>query len=507
MTGRAKTRRSKPEAGQTGSQLSSVLKPGTKGTGHSLDKDTRNVMEKRFNYDFSAVRVHDDSQAADSARDVNAHAYTVGSDIVFGANQYQPHAGEGQRLVAHELAHVVQQGRGTQAPAPIAGSNLERDADRAASDFSRGTSSIQVSGSSGPGLARVVAPRALQSGINPSSMSPDEISREISLIERWLKDNPNGPEATRLSTTLGKLKEELASRPPAATNAGSRGTTQAAGELRSAQLRFPLPRANTSPSAAQTAPPAPTTLNTPPPVTHSPSLESMLPPASIPAGTSALDRDLMGLGQPGGGKGAGSTSSQAQPVPAKQEKKPTKEAGGGLGTQAGTGTQTGLNAPHKAFQYVQVTVEWSNKYVVSLDEKSLPPFLSNYVRSISFIGEPGLALQYHVLGSEQGNIDAQFLLKLAQISMRAVDISLVGGGQFTDLGKKWDASRLTPLTGIEVETKIAQKGPVKLSWVLDGLAAFPQAEPPAGGLKAGQPAPGREFDAQFSGELRLGVEW
>jgi len=466
-------------------------------------------MEKRFNYDFSTVRVHDNSQAADSARDVNARAYTVGSDIVFGADQYQPHASDGQRLVAHELAHVIQQRRGTQVPAPIADSSIEKDADHAASDFVCGTSPVHVKGSSAPGLARVVAPRSLERGVDPSSMSPDEIRREISLIEHWLKDNPRSAEATRLAATLDSLKRELERRPLAATNVGSRGATQAAGEFRSAQLRFPLPRTNGSPSGAQTTTsPGPTTLNTPPPpLAPSPSLESLLPPARSSAGPSALDRDLMGLGQTPERKDAGKTAAQTQPPPSKQDKTPNQEAQGGLGTQAGAGEQTGLKAPHKAFGYVQVTVEWSNKYVVSLDEKSLPPFLSSYIRSINLIGEPGLALQYHALGSQPGTLDAQFLLKLAQVSMRAVDVSLVGGGQFTDLGKKWEASRLTPLTGIEVETKLAQKGPVKLSWVLDGLAAFPQAEPPAGGLKPGQPAPGREVDAQFSGELRLGIEW
>lgn len=60
-------------------------------------------------YDFSGVRVHTDTQAAESARSVNALAYTVGSDVVFGAGQYVPQTSVGRRLMAHELAHVVQQ--------------------------------------------------------------------------------------------------------------------------------------------------------------------------------------------------------------------------------------------------------------------------------------------------------------------------------------------------------------------------------------------------------------
>jgi hypothetical protein len=67
-------------------------------------------MEARFGHDFSQVRVHTDEPAADSARAVNALAYTVGRDVVFDRGCYAPRTAEGQRLLAHELTHVVQQG-------------------------------------------------------------------------------------------------------------------------------------------------------------------------------------------------------------------------------------------------------------------------------------------------------------------------------------------------------------------------------------------------------------
>jgi len=75
--------------------------------GRPLDPEARAFMEPRFGRDFSQVRVHADAQAADSANAVNAHAYTVGRDIVFGPGQY---SGASRRLLAHELTHVVQQG-------------------------------------------------------------------------------------------------------------------------------------------------------------------------------------------------------------------------------------------------------------------------------------------------------------------------------------------------------------------------------------------------------------
>ena len=66
-------------------------------------------MEPRFGYDFSGVRVHTGEVAEESAREVNAHAYTVGHNVVFGAGRFAPESDAGRRLIAHELVHVVQQ--------------------------------------------------------------------------------------------------------------------------------------------------------------------------------------------------------------------------------------------------------------------------------------------------------------------------------------------------------------------------------------------------------------
>ena len=82
------------------------------GSGEPLDPATRSSFEPSFGADFSGVRVHSDENAAKSARDLNARAFTVGSDVVFAEGEYQPHSNEGKHLLAHELAHVVQQGAG-----------------------------------------------------------------------------------------------------------------------------------------------------------------------------------------------------------------------------------------------------------------------------------------------------------------------------------------------------------------------------------------------------------
>jgi Holliday junction resolvase-like predicted endonuclease len=76
----------------------------------ALDLPTRAFMEPRFGYDFSRVRVHTGAAAEKSAQDVNAHAYTLGRNIVFGAGRFAPGTQEGRLLIAHELAHVIQQG-------------------------------------------------------------------------------------------------------------------------------------------------------------------------------------------------------------------------------------------------------------------------------------------------------------------------------------------------------------------------------------------------------------
>src|SRR5579862_1285961 len=102
-----------------------------RGGGQPLDGGLKSDMEGRFGADFSGVRVHTDGQAAASASAVNAHAYTVGNDIVFGSGRYDPGSPTGQRTLAHELTHVVQQRSGPVDGSPAAGGiQLSNPADR-----------------------------------------------------------------------------------------------------------------------------------------------------------------------------------------------------------------------------------------------------------------------------------------------------------------------------------------------------------------------------------------
>jgi len=84
-------------------------------SGHGLDRETLDFMQSRFRHDFSAVRVHTDATAAQAAKSLHAKAWTLGREVVFAAGAYSPRTSVGRSLLAHELAHVVQNRNGMQA--------------------------------------------------------------------------------------------------------------------------------------------------------------------------------------------------------------------------------------------------------------------------------------------------------------------------------------------------------------------------------------------------------
>lgn len=119
-------------------------RPGT-----ALDAHARTLMESRFHSDFANVRIHTDIDAANSARALHARAYTAGRDIVFGAGEYRPQSAHGRKLLAHELAHVVQQDQS----GPTG--HAEERAEHAASRIARGhTVTPQQLGAAQPGIHR-----------------------------------------------------------------------------------------------------------------------------------------------------------------------------------------------------------------------------------------------------------------------------------------------------------------------------------------------------------------
>jgi hypothetical protein len=128
----------KKKAGDAHSDLPPIVRRVIDMPGEPLDFATRTPMEARFGHSFQDVRIHTDSLAAESARAVYAHAYTVGEHIAFDSGQYRPETLEGQRLLAHELAHTIQQHGLQKSGGPIPTDNsgdyqhLEREADSVA---------------------------------------------------------------------------------------------------------------------------------------------------------------------------------------------------------------------------------------------------------------------------------------------------------------------------------------------------------------------------------------
>jgi outer membrane protein OmpA-like peptidoglycan-associated protein len=130
--------------------------------GQPLDRATRAFFEPRFGHDFSRVRVHTDDKAADSARAVNALAYTVGHQLVFESGRFDPRSDTGRKLIAHELAHVIQQPTQLCSPSALmvtpGQDAFEHNADRLAQTVLYGRQAEPVVHGTGPAVQRQQAP-------------------------------------------------------------------------------------------------------------------------------------------------------------------------------------------------------------------------------------------------------------------------------------------------------------------------------------------------------------
>lgn len=122
---------------------------GSLGPERLLDPRTRTRMESLFSHDFGAVCVHADAHAASAARANGSLAFTVANRVVFGQGQYRPDTVFGEHLIAHELAHVVQQTRGGGSGIPSARSEAEADRAGAAAASARYANGKNVIGFTG----------------------------------------------------------------------------------------------------------------------------------------------------------------------------------------------------------------------------------------------------------------------------------------------------------------------------------------------------------------------
>ncbi|MBA3534080.1 MAG: DUF4157 domain-containing protein, partial [Ardenticatenales bacterium] len=161
-----------------------------RGGGQPLPREERTFFEERMGVDLDNVRIHDDSKAIQTSRDINAKAFTVGSNIAFNAGEYQPGTDSGRRLLAHELTHVVQQG---------AASTLQRKAAAA-----EGT--CPICGKTGKGTCP---------GCGESFTPIDPIQRQVgsgssrTTIQRFKIDKPEKFKLPEAAAPLAKKGLEL----------------------------------------------------------------------------------------------------------------------------------------------------------------------------------------------------------------------------------------------------------------------------------------------------------
>jgi hypothetical protein len=207
-----------PDAG-----MDSVKRAVNSG-GSPLNRESRSFFEHRLDTDLGHVRIHTDPTAGQSARSINARAYTVGHDVVFGAGQFSPTSDQGRRLIAHELAHVIQQ------TAPT------------------------VSGSAGPVMTRVATPvlartvdEWLVGSVNVGALTYTQLLGEIDELNQYLqRQTTSSADTGRIAEALTSLRAELNRRDTAA--AGPR--TPAARRARRG-VRAPAPAGSTEPLPAR----------------------------------------------------------------------------------------------------------------------------------------------------------------------------------------------------------------------------------------------------------------
>lgn len=164
--------------------------------GQPLDRETQALMQSRLGHDFSDVRVHADGQATESAKAVNAHAYTVGTNIVFQSDKYAPGTQSGQKMLAHELTHVVQQKAGpvdgSPAPGGIKVSHpsdpfeqaAERSAEQAMSSNAAPQAAVATQASSVQRESEGEEDQLQQSAVQREAAGDDEDEMQQSAIQR-----------------------------------------------------------------------------------------------------------------------------------------------------------------------------------------------------------------------------------------------------------------------------------------------------------------------------------
>jgi hypothetical protein len=186
--------------------------------GIPLDRELQNGMSRRFAFDFSAVRIHADNAAANSARDWRARAFTVGSHIYFGYDRYSPRTTEGRALLTHELTHVVQQSRAVPVPYPRilpTSDSSERDAGRGRISAYLPRQVIQRQADAGVADAGVTAAGVTDAGAADAGVTDAGVAkprfnpRDFSSYGAWIVALPAGAVDETSVDISDEVKHEL----------------------------------------------------------------------------------------------------------------------------------------------------------------------------------------------------------------------------------------------------------------------------------------------------------
>ena len=209
------------------SEVPSIVHEVLRSSGQPLEPATRAIMEPRFGHDFARVRIHDDSASHAAAGQLNARAFTVGQSIHFGAGEYYPESKGGMRLVAHELAHTVQQ-QGVNAGVQRFSSDgsatendhLEHEADHAAEEVVAGRFAHVAES------ARATAPQREDKNKQNQSQAPKIVPPvEPSKAQKKMIDAARRAAAIRTQTAMFKAS-------------GVQGASQFSEARRLAQVKF-----------------------------------------------------------------------------------------------------------------------------------------------------------------------------------------------------------------------------------------------------------------------------
>jgi hypothetical protein len=187
-------RAGKPTPAATVEGMPTIVKSVLQSSGQPLDPATRSYMESRFGEDFSGVRVHTDGKAAESARAVNANAYTVRQDIVFNKGRYAPETIAGKQLLGHELTHAAQQMRNGGLSSSPRGT--EHEADQAAARVEAGeTATVQLAAS------------GMQCQFDPEELRKRIREAKVGLAFELNTYNPDKPEEVEI---VQQKKQQIA---------------------------------------------------------------------------------------------------------------------------------------------------------------------------------------------------------------------------------------------------------------------------------------------------------